>query len=126
MTVSPAVRIDGLDRFVRQLNKLDPAITDELKVGNREQAEAVADVARAKSPRRDGDLVGSIRAGSTKRSGVVRAGRARVPYAGPVHFGWPAHRIRPRPFLWDALDDRRSAIEADYLERITKLAESVK
>lgn len=32
----------------------------------------------------------------------MSAGRASVPYAGPIHYGWPAHGIEANPFVTDA------------------------
>jgi hypothetical protein len=51
----------------------------------------------------------------------VRAGRTSVPYAGPIHFGWPAHNIEPTPFLYDALDQRRSEVIDLYEQRVGDL-----
>ena len=33
----------------------------------------------------------------------ISAGGARAVYAPPIHWGWPARRIRKRPFVMDAL-----------------------
>jgi hypothetical protein len=33
---------------------------------------------------------------------VVRAGGARLPYGGPIHWGWPARHLAAQPFLTDA------------------------
>ena len=42
------------------------------------------------------------------------AGRKAVPYAGPIHFGWPARNIEPQPFLYDALDDKADEVAHLY------------
>src|SRR5690625_8028143 len=48
-------------------------------------------VVHAASPLRvTGTLAGTLRAGRGKTKAVVRAGSAAVPYAGPIHYGWPA------------------------------------
>jgi len=78
-------------------------------------------------------LAGSIRTTGTKTGGYVRAGsRKAVPYAGPVHFGWPTRPnpakgwrggpIRPNPFLYDALDARREQVQDMFYKGITKVA----
>jgi hypothetical protein len=62
-----------------------------------------------------------MRAAATQTSGKVRVGNAAVPYAGAIHFGWPARRIKPQPFIYDTLDGRRQEIAALYRERIFQL-----
>lgn len=52
-------------------------------------------------------LAGSVRAGRSKNKAVVRAGGARVPYAGPIHFGWPARNIKPQPFLTKTAEEKQ-------------------
>ena len=32
----------------------------------------------------------------------MSAGGASLPYAGPIHWGWPARRIEAQPFIADA------------------------
>ena len=50
-----------------------------------------------------------------RQTGVsVLAGRSRVPYAGVIHFGWPAHNIEPQPFLYEALEDKREDVATLY------------
>lgn len=60
-----------------------------------------------------GRLAASLRASRAKNRAVVRAGGARVPYAGPIHYGWPARNIEPQPFLADALREQRSQVYQD-------------
>ena len=55
---------------------------------------------------------------------MVRAGRAAVPYAGVIHFGWAAHSIAPQPFLYDAADARADEVLAKFHEDINKQARS--
>lgn len=122
----PVVKVEGLNQLVRQLGRLEPSVKQELKDTNRAMAERMVGPVRAGAPRRSGNLAASVRAGATQRSGVVRAGnRGRVPYAGPIHFGWPRHNIRPNPFMWEVLDSRRDDIEREYVERITQLVDRI-
>lgn len=56
------------------------------------------------APYRDGYLDASIRPGATKATAIVRAGNNRqgktaVPYANPIHWGWPRRHIKANPFL---------------------------
>lgn len=126
MTGKPTIQVEGLNKVVRQLGKLGPDVKDELKSSNREMAEKLVGPVKSKAPVRTGDMRNSVRAGATQRSGVVRAGKKKVPYVGPIHFGWPARRIAPNPFMWEVLDSRRGQIEREYLDRITDIAEKVR
>lgn len=125
MSTDPTIKVEGLNEYVRDLKRLDPELVSEIKAVNRELAEDVAAAARTEAPRLAGTLIESIRAGATQRSGTVKVGKASVPYAGPIHFGWPAHNIEPNTFMWDALDSRRDDIERQYIERVTTIAERV-
>jgi hypothetical protein len=111
----------GLREVQRDLNKLGDDTKNEMKDTHKEAAEVVVMGAKRLVPYRTGALAASIRALATKSSGRVRAGSASVPYAGPIHFGWPARRIAPNPFIYDALDDRRDDIREIYEERIDEL-----
>lgn len=73
-------------------------------------------VRAARPPRDSGDLTGTLRAGRGKTKAVVRAGGARAPYAGVIHYGWPAHHIEPHPFLTEALAATRPQI-LDQLDK---------
>jgi hypothetical protein len=111
----------GLREVQRDLNKLGDDTKNEMKDTHKEAAEVVVMGAKRLVPYRTGALAASIRALATKSSGRVRAGSASVPYAGPIHFGWPARAIVPNPFIYDALDDRRDDIRELYDERIDEL-----
>lgn len=106
----PAIKVEGLNKLTRQMKQLGDDVTSAVKELNGELAADVADTARRKVPRRSGALAGSIRSSGQARTGVVRAGSRGVPYAGVIHFGWAARNIRPTPFLYDALDERRQDV----------------
>ena len=80
----------GLREVQRDLNKLGDDTKNEMKDTHKAAAEVVVMGAVRLVPYRTGALAASIRALATKSSGRVRAGSASVPYAGPIHFGWPA------------------------------------
>ena len=69
-------------------------------------------------PRRTGALAATVRGSGTKTRAVVRAGYARVPYAGPIHWGWPAHGITAQPWLVDAAVDSQPAWLPAYLAAV--------
>ena len=116
-------RIEGLREVQRDLRLLGDDTKTEMKATHLAAAEIVVMGAKRLVPYRSGRLAASIRALATNASGKVRAGSASVPYAGPIHFGWPARRIAPQPFIYDALDPRREDIRRLYEERIDELIE---
>jgi len=89
-------------------------------------ARIVEEVARENAPVRSGRLRRTIKAGATRTRGTVSAGRnGSVPYAGPIHFGWPARNIESQPFIFDALDARKDQVVRQYEERVGQLVERV-
>jgi hypothetical protein len=57
----------------------------------------------------------------TARAGVVRAGKKSVPYAGPIHWGWPKRNIKANPFLSKALESETDEVVDVYEDGISKL-----
>jgi hypothetical protein len=97
---SQSVRIEGL----RKLNK---AFRDA-EVNASDQKELMHSLGQivvraAVVPADSGLLSTTVRAGRGKSKAVVRAGGAKTPYAGVIHYGWPQHNIAPNPFLLNAL-----------------------
>jgi hypothetical protein len=116
------ITFQGMREFTRALNAMGDDL-GELKATHAEAAEVVAMRAAVIAPRRSGFLADSLRSSGTRAGGKVRAGSASlVPYAGPIHFGWPARNIRPQPFIYDAIDDRRSQVLDVYAERVDAIA----
>ena len=111
----------GLREIQRDLRKLGDDTKNEMKDTHKLAAEVVVMGAKRLVPFRTGALAASIKSLATKSSGRVRAGSASVPYAGPIHFGWPARAIAPNPFIYDAIDERRDAIRDLYDNRIDQL-----
>ncbi len=115
--------IVGLREVQRDLRKLGDDTKTEMKDTHKAAAEVVVLGAKRLVPYRTGALANSIRALASNTSGRVRAGSASVPYAGPIHFGWPARRIAPQPFIYDAIDQRVNEIRGLYDQRINELIE---
>lgn len=97
----PVLKVEGLNRLVRTLTRAKVDISD-LKRANQTAGEIVAAAARASAPRRDGNLAGSIRAAKQARRARIMAGNAAVPYAAPIHWGWPARNIAANPWISQA------------------------
>lgn len=130
------LRLIGYRELKRDLRRMgDEAIAD-LKRVNKEAADMVADTARPEIPVRSGRLKGTLRTTGTMRGGVVRMGRKAVPYAGPIHFGWPNRPapargwrggpIAPNPFLYEAMDKRVGDVMDTYMAYLETLPMSRK
>jgi hypothetical protein len=93
------VYVEGLQAVVRDLQRLGATVEDLKEVFGdiaADAAETVADEAPVKS----GALRGSVRGNRAKNKAVVAAGyAARVPYAGPINYGWPARNIPADGFM---------------------------
>ena len=118
-----AIQVEGVGDLTRALRQVEGGAAD-LRQAHAEGAEIVAEEARTLVPVRRGILRADIRSSGQIGQGVVRAGRASVPYAGPIHFGWAAHNIEPQPFLYDAADARTDEVRDTFREQLAKLAQS--
>lgn len=81
------VIVSGLREKVRQLEALGVDVED-LKDGFAAIAAEGANLASRLVKRDTGKLAGSIRGNRAKGKAVVTAGRASVPYAGGINYGW--------------------------------------
>lgn len=104
-----AVRVEGLTKTVKALQQAGVDAQD-IKSAMSAVGEIVANTARSYVPVDTGTLQGSIRTSKAKTRATVRAGSASVPYAGVIHYGWPAHNIEPQPFLVSALEDEQGSV----------------
>lgn len=112
------VRVQGLRKTLRALEAAGAA-SDDMKDLMHDIGMLVVNAAHA--PHRTGRLAATVRAGRGKTKAVVRAGGARAPYAGVVHYGWPARAIRPQPFLVEAYLGQRNAVYATLTDGIADL-----
>lgn len=129
------VRIDGGRRLRSTLKKAGGDLQD-LRAANRRAVDTVKPVAAALAPRRSGRLDGTIRTGATIRAGTIKAGKKLVPYAGPIHWGWPTRPqpereiyggpIRPNPFLSRAAQITEPAWVPIYEAEMLDVIRSVK
>lgn len=120
------IKVQGLNGLIRGLKRAEAEdLLDKLKESNAEAARIVKDTAYPNVPVRSGNLAASLRSSATARAGVVRIGKAKVPYAGPIHFGWHRKHIAPNPFLYEAMDARIDEVTTAYWERVEKLLEGI-
>jgi hypothetical protein len=118
-----SIKVEGLRGLQSQLRAIDDkAMKAELRKVNKDAATIVADEARNLVPVRTGRLRASIGARGGQTSSTVKAGTSsRVPYAGPIHFGWGARNIRPQPFLYDALGKKWREVYDAYEKNLSTL-----
>lgn len=96
----PALQVEGLPQLRRAFRQLEAGLED-LKDANQAVATLVATGSAGRAPRRTGTLAGSVRGNRAAATARVMAGGARAPYAGPVHWGWPARHLEAQPFIAD-------------------------
>lgn len=117
------IRVQGARELSSRLAKVSPDAA-ELKAGYREVADIVVKQAQIEVPVKSGRLRDSIKPMTSVRSAIVQAGSvSRVPYAGPIHFGWAKRHIKPRPFLYDAMDKRQTEVLEAYAAQVNKMAQ---
>jgi len=107
------VRVQGLNELIRTMKKAGEDLSD-LKDAHARAGQIVANYARTIAPKRSGKLAGTIRAAKQVRRARIQAGRASVPYANPIHWGWPSRHIEPNPFLSIAARDTESQWRTYY------------
>lgn len=98
MARSSGLYVTGLSGVVRALLELGLEVED-LKDAFSSIADEAASKAASFAPKRTGRLAGDIRGNRAKSKAVVTAGRASVPYAGPINYGWARHGIEPNGFM---------------------------
>lgn len=98
MGLSGGVRVEGLNKTLRAMQQVGVEVGD-LKDVMGDIATEGARLASSFAPRRSGRLAESVRGNRAKAKAVVLAGRARVPYAGVVNYGFAKRGIRPALFM---------------------------
>ena len=117
------VEIEGLKELQRTMGRVSRKdVVREIRSANKQAADVVAQEAKRIVPVQTGRLKKSIGAQAQREAGYVKAGTPKgVPYAGSIHFGWPARGIAPQPFIYDALDARIDEVRETY-ERLLREA----
>lgn len=92
------VQVEGLNQTVRALQRFGAEVDDLKEVFAGIAAEG-ARLASSFAPVKTGRMAATIRGNRAKNKAVVVVGRARVPYAGVINYGWPRRGIRPALFM---------------------------
>ena len=122
---SEAIKVTGLSKVQRDLRNLSTDALDlnktEFLETNKQVAEIIIGESKKYVPVVSGALAAAVRNASTKKSAKVRAGNVAVPYAGPIHFGYPKRAIKPNPFFYEAIDSRRNEVAKKYADLVSSL-----
>ena len=120
MPEQAGIKVAGLKQALKALQEIGvPA--EEIKQANADAAELVLQAARPLVPVRSGKLLGTLRAGKALGKATVSAGRASVPYANPIHWGWYKKHIQPQPFFVKALGYTREEVMQTYFRQLEGL-----
>lgn len=116
------IRIEGLKELRRELRRLDGNWPKSLRETNREAAKVAVPSVQSLAPKRSGTLAGSVRAlASQTRSQLAVGTNVRVPYAGPINFGWPGHGIEPQEFIYSGIEAANARIVDTYFNMVDDL-----
>lgn len=122
-TAQGSVQIEGLNEKIRALQELGVEL-DDIKDVFAEIAKEGAQVASSFAPVGEtGNLQSTIRGNRAKNKAVITAGRARVPYAGAINYGWPARNIAPALFLQRADEEMEGRAQQMLEDGIARLIE---
>lgn len=140
-----AIRITG-GRELRRALRTAEGDLDDLKEAHAKVAAIVATAARAAAPVRTGKLAESIRPNAGQRYARVSVGNNRksksgIPYAGPIHWGWPTGSpklpaklqqirsrewfIAPNPFVVDAAQATEPQWSRIYLDAVDDIVDKI-
>ena len=109
MADTGSVRVAGARELRAALREMDTGLARQMTPIHKHVAEYIVPRAQAITPRRSGDLAASITARATiTRARIV----ATMPYAAPIHWGWPTHHIDPTYYVVNAAE----ASEPGWLE----------
>jgi hypothetical protein len=119
------VRVQGARELRRTLKRAGEDMAD-LKDANMRAAQLVAQWGAVRAPRRTGALGGSVRAMRQVARARIVAGSPSVPYAGVIHWGWPARHITAQPWLSQAAVETQPAWLPQYETDLNKVLARVK
>lgn len=123
------LQVEGARQLRASLKRAGVSLQD-LKDAHAEVAALVATRSKPEAPvgvggPHPGQLRDSTRSSGTQSAAIVRAGSAGVPYAGPIHWGWPNRHIVAQPWLYDAAANTQTAWLATYLRAIEAVVDTI-
>lgn len=118
--MGPRVEVTNAKQVRAALRRAGSDLED-LKRAHARAAAVVSPLASSSAPRRSGALAGTVRTSGTKTAAIIRAGYSSVPYAAPIHWGWPRRNIRPNRFIWDSALRTQSRWLGLYLAELKRI-----
>jgi len=111
------VQVEGRKQLAASMKAAGLKLND-LSAANRAAAQVAAPAAAAAAPVRTGRLAASVRGSGTRAAARIVS---RLPYAAPIHFGWPARDIAPQPFAFDAAQQTEPQWHEVYQHHIDQI-----
>jgi phage gpG-like protein len=125
VTGATTVRVEGAKELRATMKRAGSDLAD-FAAANAEAGSIVVAEAPGWIHSQSGALAGSIRAGKAKTNATIRAGGAKVRYAGVHEWGWPARHIPPRPFLTTAAAVTEPRWTAVYFARLEAIVGKIR
>lgn len=122
MSPSRRVEVEGGARLSATLARASAAV-GHLERPNAAAGGVVVNAARGNAPHRTGRLASSLTA---RPSGTGTTVGSTLPYAAPIHWGWPAHGIEPNPFAANAAQTTETRWVAEYARHVDSALAGVK
>lgn len=119
------VELRGERELARDLSGASRKLAN-LREAHEEAGRLVRPVAASRAPVSSGALRASLKNTADARSATISAGNSVVPYARPIHWGWPARNIRRNAFLWDAIKSTESRWIQAYKKAVDGLLSKIK
>jgi len=126
-SADPLIRVGGIGSLAMSLRKIgDEELSKEMKAASKAAAEKIVPFSQALVPVDTGRLRATIKADSTRRHGLIKAGTTKtVPYARAVHSGRKLKdgRIsKATPYISKAIPKAYPYLIEEYVKAMNKIA----
>lgn len=119
------VTVEGARNLRATLRRAGIDLSD-MKDANADVANYVASASKSAAPTVSGKLAATVRGNRAAASAVVRAGGAAVPYAGPIHWGWPARNIAANEFIAATAANTEPTWTQTYFAALQRIVATIK